>query len=224
VTTPFISEKNSKIAVLFDLDGTLVNSLADICGVVNQVRVSFDLAPLPTEAIRVCIGKGVDHLMAGSIPELKGRTDLIEKFHEVYLKNPFHGGELYPNVRSVLEFLHGMGVIVAIATNKPSLVADVTLAHYLPDFPFALVAGPERVSRRKPAAEHLLEPLAQLGVAPEHAWFVGDDPVDLECARAAGVKFLGASYGFGGVRAPLLQQIQAFPDLLEKIPLPPMGI
>lgn len=221
MTTPFLTLKTNEIAVLFDLDGTLINSLPDICGILNRVRGEYRLSPLPDETICRWIGRGVDHLIQGSVPEISDRQAVIDRYRESYLENPFAGGHLYPDVREVLQRLKDNGVRLGIATNKSSLVADRTLAYYLPGFEFEVVAGPERVSAQKPSPLHLLEPLKKMGIPPEQAWFIGDDRVDLESAAAAGVKFLAASYGFGGVKAPVSQQIQRFSELLEKIPLPP---
>lgn len=225
MTTLQISKNNNKIAILFDLDGTLINSLPDICGALNQVRAGYGLRAREGEEIRVWIGKGAGHLIEGGIPEIPAevRPEAVKHYKDALLERPSFGGSLYPGVRSVLELFQAAGVRLAVATNKSSKAAEASLAYYLPGFSFDSISGPERVSRQKPSPEHLLEPLKKLGIKPSAAWFVGDDPVDKACAEAAGVRFLAAGYGFGGVKAPKEQCLKTFTDLLKKIPLPSVG-
>jgi phosphoglycolate phosphatase len=209
------------LAVLFDLDGTLIDSLADICGAINRVRQLHGFPERPITNLRTYIGKGVEYLIQGSFPEYpeSRHAEIVEEYRAFYLREPHHGGRVFPGVPEALARLRAEGIKLAIATNKSSLVAEKTLEYYLPNFPFELVAGPERVSRRKPDPAHLWEPLAKMGIAPQDAWFVGDDPVDEQCARAAGVRFLGAIYGIGGVQVPDSERLTQFSDLPAKLGL-----
>jgi 2-phosphoglycolate phosphatase len=204
---------------LFDLDGTLVNSLQDIAGVVNWVRESEGLVPLPGDVVRSHVGKGAENLLRGCFP---GHSDvdrirLLLAFNERYLTTPSSGGELYPGVAEGLLRLKMGGGRIAIVTNKPTLAAKRTLEHYLPGFEFEEVAGPETVSRRKPHPAHLTEVIQRLGLDLQNCCFVGDDPVDAECAASAGVAFFGACYGFGNVEVPEPQRLECFEDLLAKL-------
>jgi len=210
----------SKFGVLFDLDGTLVNTLLDIVGSINAVRENHSLPTLSLETIRSHIGKGAQHLVRHCFADYPEVTvdELVAAYRNDYYENPVRGGSLYPGVRETLEALRAKGARIGVATNKPSLLADVTLAHYLPGFKFDVVAGPERVSRHKPHPAHLTELLPKLDLAATEAWFVGDDPVDAQCAEAAGVHFLGAGYGFGRVEVSPLKRLDSFSDLLQKIP------
>ncbi len=210
----------SKFGILFDLDGTLVDSLADICGAINKVRAAYHLAPTANDVLVKFIGKGVEQLIHLSFPELTDpqRQGLVAKYREYYAQSPGNGGKVYPGVRETLERLKKRGDIkLAVATNKATDIAHQTLEHYLPGIHFDIVAGPEMVSKRKPAPEHLTEVIAQLNLRPEDVWFIGDDPVDKQSAEAAGVKFLGATYGFGGVVVEANQRLEQFSDLLTKI-------
>lgn len=208
-------------AFLFDLDGTLVDSLADICNVLNDVRHSRGLTPWPFEQIRPFIGKGADYLIRNCFPELlaEEHAAALDLYREIYLRNPERGGGLYPGVAETLARLRSNpNALVGVVTNKPGGVAEVTLAHYLPDFTFDLILGPEKVSAKKPNPHHLLEALEQLKVRPERALFVGDTDVDHECAVGAGVKFLAASFGFGGVEVSPPFRLLKFDDLLKHLP------
>lgn len=210
-------------AIIFDLDGTLINTLVDIAAVVNLTRKECGFSPLPVETIRTSIGKGIEHLVKGCFPEVKSEAiaGILARHRELYLKFPHAGGELYPGVVKTLEALRKYpGLKVGIATNKPKPVAVLTLNHYLPAFKFDAVFGPEDVSRKKPDAAHLLETLAALKVAPENALYCGDDPVDFKTAENAGVAFLAAGWGFGGVKVNGSNHLTSFPQILpwvEKI-------
>ncbi|MBI1860957.1 MAG: HAD hydrolase-like protein [Deltaproteobacteria bacterium] len=203
-------------AFLFDLDGTLINTLPDIVGVVNRVREEFGLKARPTPEVAVFIGRGAEHLIAGCFQEVLGTstvTAVISQFRARYYAEPHHGGHLYEGVEETLRKLKKMGFKVGIATNKPERAAHVTLNHYLPNFVFDIIAAPENVPTKKPSGVHLTTALQALGVRPEDAHFAGDDPVDLAAAAEAGVKFYGISFGFGGVQAPLM--LKRFPELLD---------
>jgi len=206
--------------LLFDLDGTLVNSLPDICGVINRVRAAFSLAPLAETVLVKFIGRGVEELIHLSFPELteEQRVGLIAKYREHYAQSPTMGGQVYPGVLETLTAFRQLPhVRLAICTNKATDIAKKTVEHYLPGFQFDFIAGPEMVSQRKPAPQHLTEVMARLELKPEHTWFVGDDKVDFESARAAKVNFLGAVYGFGGVQVEPAQRLEKFTDLLHRV-------
>lgn len=217
---------HSFIGLLCDLDGTLVHSLPDICGNVNRVRRARALEPLPDETLRPFIGRGVENLMRDSLPELDAALvpELIAEFREYYMETPSWGGALYPGVQETLQRLKARGdVRLGIVTNKHSVVAERTLQHYLPGFAFDLIAGPDRVSRRKPEPHHILEVLERLSLNPARTWFIGDDPVDVACADAAGVGFFAAGYGFGGVgsRVEPSRRLSAFSEIYDKLPPAP---
>lgn len=214
----------SNINILFDLDGTLVNSLPDIAGVVNLVRDMRGYQALSDEEVRVHIGKGVENLVRGTFPEVlpSQRPLFVEDFKKVYYETPSMGGSLYPGVSETLEKLREIpGIKLAVVTNKPTIAAERTLAHYLPDFTFDEIAGPETVTEKKPSPVHLLEVIGRLNIPKESCWYIGDDEVDLECAAGARVRFLGACYGFGSVMVPRQIALGSFSELWDKIPALP---
>lgn len=211
----------SSINILFDLDGTLVNSLPDIAGVVNWVRSERGFHELSEEDVRVHIGRGVENLVRGTFPEIlpSERPSFVEEFKQVYYETPSMGGALYEGVSESLRKLRDIpGVKLAIVTNKPTIAAERTLAHYLPGFSFDEIAGPEKVSEKKPSPAHLLEVISRLNVPKETCWYIGDDEVDLECAAGARVRFLGACYGFGAVMVPRQIALGSFNEIWDKIP------
>lgn len=208
--------------IFFDLDGTLVDSLCDIQGALNVVRARYGYAPHSPEFVRTHVGRGVENLIEGCFPE-RPVTDvpaLVTEYRKYYLDNPSHGGKAYPGVADTLKVLQAIpGMKLGVVTNKTTLLAIKKVALYLPEIRFDIVAGPEVVSAHKPNARHLLDVLEKLGVAPNEAWMVGDDPVDRQCAEAAGTGFLAAVYGIGPVKGKdEAHTLRRFSDLLAKIP------
>lgn len=212
-----------KSAVFLDLDGTLVDSLEDICGHLNHVRERhYGLSRRPTAELRPFIGHGVDYLMRHGCPELPETeiSQVTERFRASYLAAPHAGGALYPGVQSTLEWLRKQPDLkLAIVTNKHTKVAEKTLQHYLPTIRFDAIAGADSVTRYKPHPEHLLEVAVNLGVSPAKSWMVGDHDVDRQCAEAAGARFLAAGYGFGQVTGVPGQVLAEFAELLGHLKL-----
>lgn len=206
-------------AVLFDLDGTLIDSLPDIIAAVNELRAELNLEPWHSDAIRAWVGKGAEHLVRGAVSELGPERVAAGAARYIHLYKNLAQPQtrLYPGVRETLRSLHARGLKLGIVTNKATSSSEQAVARHLADIPFAIIAGPERVSARKPHPAHLLESLAFMQVSPERAVFVGDDPVDAACAKAAGVRFFGAEYGIGGVTVPAEQRLSALPVLLERL-------
>ncbi len=212
------------ICILFDLDGTLIHSLPDIVAHINRLRADYQLPYLSESVVSSFIGKGAQHLLAGCFKDAAGLNpkELVEKFRNYYLEKPRVTGHVYPGVHETLKYLKSLDTVsLGIITNKPTDVARKTLAQYLPEISFNVILGPEMVTRCKPHPEHIMSALRFLKVQAAHTWLIGDDPVDLECAKAAGVHFLAAKYGFGGVanESSSDETLYRFADILNKIPL-----
>ncbi len=212
-------------AIFLDLDGTLIDSLEDICGHLNRVRHKVYGLPIrSTEELRPCIGHGVNYLVQHGCPELPAEEQpkAIEAFRLSYLEEPYAGGSAYPGVEETLRTLRAKaGLKVAVVTNKHTKVAELTLQHYLPTITFDAIAGLDSVSRFKPHPAHLLEAARKVGVDPSKGGMVmvGDHEVDRQCAEAAGARFLAAGYGFGRVKGTPGQILNAFPELLTHLKL-----
>lgn len=184
-----------------------------------MTRRHYGLGNLPQEQVRRSIGKGVEFLVKGCFPEMSQDKipEVLQTHREFYLKYPHAGGHVYPQVQETLNALRQNGFKISIATNKPKQVAVLTLEYYLPGIRFDAVCGPEDVTKKKPAAEHLLETLHRTGVSPSNAWYCGDDPVDQACAEAARVKFLAAGWGFGGVKGNPSNHLTEFSMILKHV-------
>ncbi len=207
-------------ALLLDLDGTLVNSLPDIAGVINLVRQSLGAGPLSDAQVLPHVGHGAHYLVKNclaDVPNVLSLSDRVTQYKESFA-TWVPRGNLYPGVKeTLLEFRKRPNLRLAVVTNKSTTAAKLTLGKYLPEVSFDEIAGPEMVSHYKPHPAHALEVLARIGVPAERATFVGDHNVDRDCAQAAGIRFFGACYGFCAVDVPKNQRLTHFSELLEKV-------
>lgn len=181
-------------AVLFDLDGTLVDSYPAITASVNHVRALHGLPPLTVAAVTRYVGRGPDFLLEHTVGRGDPTTNLAayRAHHPTVLRE---GTRLLPDAHDTLATLHARGVKLGICSNKPvaftrELVAHLGVAGFL-----KVVLGPEDVGRLKPAPDMLQTALAQLQVLPNEALYVGDMTVDIDTARSAGVRVAVVSTG-----------------------------
>lgn len=180
--------------VLFDLDGTLVDSLADLTGAVNAARARLGLELLAPEAVRQTVGDGLDLTIARSVPA-EHFERAREIFREHYAAHLLDRTRPYPGVPEMLAGLREAGARTAVVTNKARaatvrILDGANLSRYL-DF---VVSGDEATAR-KPSAEPFRAALAGLGGTPGEALMVGDGRNDILGARAAGLFVCGVLWG-----------------------------
>lgn len=173
-------------AVVFDFDGTLIDSYQAIAASVNHVRAAYNLPPLAEPEVRRCVGRGPAYLLQHTVPggNLDQDVARYRAHHPSVLRS---GTRLLPDVAETLKRLKKAELHLAVCSNKPR---DFTreLLGYLGLAPLMeVVVGPEDAPRIKPAPDMLLSALKQLHVTPAEALYVGDMVVDIETARAAGV-------------------------------------
>lgn len=188
-------------AVFFDMDGTLIDSRADLAATVNHTRCELGLAELPQEEVLTHVGQGARHLLAHAIPE---RADDVEALWEIfrshYAEHMLESVELYPTVRQTLDELARRGWLLGINTSKPAFATRAILEHFglLRYFGNAIVAGGD-CAEMKPSALPLRECAARLRGhrLSSHDWMVGDSWTDMQCAANAGVKGAFCTFGFG---------------------------
>ena len=211
-------------AVLFDLDGTLLDTVADIARALNCALSEQGLPQLPPAEVRTFIGRGVPVLIQRALARLGAGGDagrLLERFHAHYERLSAQGelqARVFPGVAPGLAALHAAGVKLAVVTNKPARAAravlrDAQLARWID----ALVAGDSGLAP-KPHPEPLLRACAELGVAPQEALMVGDSRVDVLAARAAGVPVVCVPYGYNEGEDPRTLPCDAFVDSLAELP------
>lgn len=180
-------------AILFDLDGTLIDSAPDIAAAVNELLASRDLPPLRVVQVRAMIGGGVRKLVerafaASGAPLLASALEEANRaMAPIYRRHLTGLTKLMPGVREILTHFHLNGTAMGVATNKPQLATREILLHFhLTEYLGAIVGG-DAVTHLKPAPDALLLALDQLGVEPTDTLMVGDSSSDVGAARAAGM-------------------------------------
>ncbi len=212
---------------LFDLDGTLADTIGDIAASTNHVRTACGLVPLPLEGVRNCIGRGASTLLRRALPEL-GYGDEDLRWHDLLKIYVAHHdlqctetARLYPGVRTYLTALAERGHRMAVVTNKPERFAVVVVRHLGLAELLPVVVGGDTLPQKKPDPAPLFFALRQLGcplpdssdgrTAPTHVsgpgTMVGDGEADLHAGRAAGLRTIACLYGYG--REPQLRELGA---------------
>jgi len=187
-------------AVLFDLDGTLLDTAPDMTGALNQLRIENDLEPLPFDALRPCVSHGSARLVRVGFPDQAESElpPLQRRFLAIYSANLSKGTRLFPGMEQVLDELQSMGLRLGIVTNKPGWLTIPLLEQLELDARFACVVSGDTLAQRKPHPLPLLH-AAQLAQAePAHCIYVGDAERDIQAARAANMTSLIALYGYIG--------------------------
>jgi len=189
-------------AVFFDMDGTLIDSKADLAATVNHTRRDLGLDDLPLETVLGNVGQGARHLLSASIPERASmpQDELLKLFMSHYSEHMLESVQLYPGVRRTLEELADRGWLLGVNTAKPSFATHAILEKFgiKRFFGNAIVAGGD-CAEMKPSALPLRECAARMRGhrLSSHDWMVGDSWTDLKCAENAGVKSAFCTYGFG---------------------------
>ena len=185
-------------AVIFDLDGTLLNTLGDLTAAVNHGLSACGL-PTHTEAeVRTYLGDGVKELIARACPadaDEATKAAVLAAYlpyyaaHNMDLTVPFEG------VMEILSALHRHGVKIAVVSNKHDAGVQALCAHYFGGL-LDLAVGGGDARPLKPAPDSLLYAMAQLEVTPDEVWYVGDSVQDMMTAHNAGVKCIAVTWGF----------------------------
>jgi len=193
-------------AVLFDLDGTLIDSAPDLAGACNDMRVERGLAALPYEQLRAMVGSGARGMVGagfGITPADDGYLALREEFlsrYELRMKNETR---VFAAVPALLEQLDERGLPWGIVTNKAARFA-LPLVEWLglASLAATVVCG-DTTAHAKPHPEPLLEAARRVGIDSAACVYVGDDLRDVEAGRAAGMRTLVAAWGYLGAGAPI---------------------
>lgn len=184
--------------LVFDFDGTLVDTKQDIADSVNRVLNELGLRTLDREILHTFIGKGVNHLMTRSL-EGTGYDDLpraIDAFMRHYEEHLMDQTDLFPNCRETLDYFSNKEN--TILSNKPTRFISRILEALDCEAPFSTIIGGDLMPAKKPDPGGLLHILEKHQVRPEETLMIGDSLVDVETGKRAGVKTCGVTYGHAG--------------------------
>lgn len=190
-------------AVVWDLDGTLVDSAADIAAALNRLLTEERLPELDDERIRDMIGEGVPTLIRRGLAAHDVTADeqrlggLVERFLVIYSASATRRTRLFPGVRGVLATLGEAGIRQAVCTNKPEAITRQVLDDLGIASHFDVVIGGDTLPRNKPDPLPLRTTLQRLGVSPEQSLMVGDSAIDVLTAHGAGVDVAFVTFGYG---------------------------
>jgi phosphoglycolate phosphatase len=200
-------------AVLFDLDGTLLDTLEDIALAANAVLAGRGFRTHEVDAYRHFVGEGVSMLFRRALPEAEANADLIARcageFREEYGRTWNVHTRPYDGVPELLDVLAAARLPQAVLSNKPDEFTQRCVREYLSNWEFRVVLGQREGVPRKPDPAGALEIAAAAGVPPEHFLYLGDSATDMQAALSAGMHPVGALWGFrpleelqaGGARA-----------------------
>lgn len=192
--------------VLFDLDGTLIDSAPDLAGAANRLRADHGLEPLPLESLRPMVGSGARGMVGvafGVAPGDERFEALRDAFLAHYAAGLLERTRPFDGVQEMLSALEADGVAWGIVTNKATrftrpIVAGLGLAQRA-----RVVVCGDTTPHSKPHPEPLLYAARTLDLAPENVAYVGDDLRDAQAARAAGMPMLAATWGYLGLGEPV---------------------
>lgn len=223
-------------AVLFDLDGTLIDSLPDIHAALNETLASLGEPPFTPEAVAGMVGAGVDALISRAFAALDKPLDpasarkIAARYLAIYAPRATELTTLNAGASDCVRILADMGLVLGVVTNKPVAETREILAHFGLAERMAAVIGGDAGVPRKPAPDLLLLACRNLGIDPWEALFVGDSENDVDAARAAGmpVVALRGGYTVRGADALgadlVLDRLDAIPSCLADLRFaPPEG-
>ncbi len=187
-------------AVLFDLDGTLLDTLADIAHAVNTALAGLGYAQHPVSAYKYFVGEGIDVLAHRVLPDDKKTPEnaaaCLNAINREYGKGLLVKTRPFSGVVELLQTLAAKKVKTGVITNKPQYLTDRSIAEFFPHIPFAVVLGEQKDRPTKPDPFIAHMALKTIGVAPAQCLYVGDSGIDMQTAVNSGMFGVGVLWGF----------------------------
>jgi phosphoglycolate phosphatase len=185
-------------AVVFDMDGTLLDTLEDLADAMNRVLAARGLPVHPVDAYRLFVGSGARNLVLRTLPQ--DRADMapecLQDFLREYESNWQVKTRLYDGVADLLDALRARHIPMAVLTNKPQEFAELCMGAFLSDWDFALTLGQMPGVPVKPDPAGPRQVIRHLGVEPQEILYLGDTDVDMQTATGAGMFPVGVTWGF----------------------------
>jgi phosphoglycolate phosphatase len=210
-------------AVVFDLDGTLVDTLPDLHAAVGVLLAERGLEVPSAAEVRRMIGDGARKLVERSLVWRAGAIGEAEleaahqRFLAIYNAAPCRESRVFANAEAALDQLAAHGLALGVCTNKPQRPTDAILGELGLQARFRAVVGGDAVTRRKPHPDHLHEVLARLGATPEGTVMVGDSRNDLAAARGCGMRCVLVDFGYSAEPVETLGADRVIGDFAELV-------
>lgn len=192
-------------AIVFDLDGTLINTAPDVRLALNHMLSQYHLPQIKGDEVYDLIGWGAATMIQKAFAKFGARlspADLAAAkacYLQFYREHPVVESYIYPNVTSVLDELRKDGMRFGICTNKPNVMTHLVLEQFeIKNYFHAIVAGDE-ITRPKPHGQHILDVLSKMDCDSQSAVMVGDSDIDKASANHAGIHFIGVTYGYSKI-------------------------
>ena len=185
-------------AVIFDLDGTLLDTLEDIAISCNYVLENYNKTPLLVEEYKQVVGQGATQLFKDLLAELtlSEQEEALSLFEKHYAKQFDKNTKIYDNINKMLTYFQVKGIKMAVLSNKPNSFTKKCVLKYLKNWKFDAVYGIRNGVERKPNPAGAIEILKELNVNPSESLFVGDTKVDMITANRANMTPIGVLWGF----------------------------
>lgn len=213
--------------IVFDLDGTLVDTAPDLTAALNHVLSQEGYAPLPVAEVRNLVGHGARVLIERGMG-LNGRSlsgedmqRMFNQFIDYYGQNIATSSTPFPGVTRTLDYFRGRQARMGVCTNKPEALSLALLDALNLRGHFTAILGSDSLSVRKPDPAHLLETIRQAGGDPARAVMIGDSAVDIDTARAANIPVIAVSFGYSQTPVRALGAeivIDSFEELIKVLP------
>ncbi|MDE6070949.1 MAG: HAD family hydrolase [Muribaculaceae bacterium] len=187
-----------KALVIFDLDGTLLNTIADLGDACNYALRSMGYSEHALSTYNYMVGNGVRKLIERAEPDANSETidRLLELFREYYDNHCTDNTKPYPGIQELLQTLTEKGIGIAVTSNKYQAATEKIVRHFFPEIPFVAILGqvPERPTKPDPSIVFAV--LSEHPTPKSAVLYVGDSAVDMETARRACIESVGVSWGF----------------------------
>lgn len=223
--------------LIFDLDGTLLDTVQSLTNQVNRALQREGLKPLPVPVVQGLLGNGSAYLINGALDRAGGqdlgseeRARILADYNRAYLADPTVDTVPYPGMRELLVHEKEKGRQLGVFTNKPHAIAVEVLDYFFGDLVggkvFDVIQGQVDTIPRKPNPQGLYHMIEQTGISRKETLYIGDSEVDALTGKNAGLKTLLVSYGFREAEAlelfhyPIFPSVRALGDYFDQLPVP----
>lgn len=190
----------NKQLVIFDLDGTLLDTVADLANATNQALAKCGYPTHPTEAYYRFVGNGINKLFAHALPEEARTEENVQRIRTLFI--PYYNehnaddSRPYPGIVELLTHLQDQGIQLAVASNKYQQATAKLVGHFFPGIRFVAVYGQREGIPIKPDPTIVNDILSATGISRARTLYIGDSGVDMQTARNASIESVGVTWGF----------------------------